>query len=87
MRMALTPEAKTFGCSGILQRIQSAPGELGLSDGGACRLCLVDIEGQKKLQASCLTRIEEGLVVRTDTPKLIRQRKLILEPTGKALSN
>lgn len=51
----------------------------GLSDVGACRLCLVEIEGQKKLQASCLTPIEEGMVVRTDTPKLLRQRKLILE--------
>jgi bidirectional [NiFe] hydrogenase diaphorase subunit len=51
----------------------------GLSDPGACRLCLVEIEGQKKLQASCLTRIEEGMVVRTSTPKLERQRKLIVE--------
>ncbi len=51
----------------------------GLSDIGACRLCLVEIEGQKKFQASCLTRIEEGMVVHTDTPKLVRQRKLILE--------
>jgi bidirectional [NiFe] hydrogenase diaphorase subunit len=51
----------------------------GLSDPGACRLCLVEIEGQKKQQAACLTRIEEGMVVRTATPKLERQRKLIVE--------
>jgi bidirectional [NiFe] hydrogenase diaphorase subunit len=51
----------------------------GLSDPGACRLCLVEIEGQKKLQASCLTHIQEGMVVRTSTPKLERQRKLIVE--------
>ena len=30
----------------------------GLSDVGACRLCLVEIEGQKKLQAACLTPVE-----------------------------
>lgn len=51
----------------------------GISNPGACRLCLVEIEGQRKLQAACLTRIEEGMVVRTSTPKLQRQRKLIIE--------
>jgi len=51
----------------------------GLSDAGACRLCLVEIEGQRRLQAACLTRIEEGMVVRTNTPTLQRQRRLIVE--------
>lgn len=51
----------------------------GLSDVGACRLCMVEVEGQKKLQASCLTPVEEGMVVRTDTPKLKSHRKLIVE--------
>lgn len=51
----------------------------GLSDVGACRLCLVEIEGQKKLQASCLTLIEEGMVVHTDTPRLREYQKLIIE--------
>jgi bidirectional [NiFe] hydrogenase diaphorase subunit len=51
----------------------------GISDAGACRLCLVEIEGQKKLQASCLTAVEEGMVVHTDTPKLRAHRRLIVE--------
>jgi bidirectional [NiFe] hydrogenase diaphorase subunit len=51
----------------------------GISDVGACRLCLVEVEGQKKLQASCLTPVGEGLVVRTDTPKLRAHRRLIVE--------
>lgn len=51
----------------------------GLSDVGACRLCLVEIEGQKKLQPSCLTKVAEEMVVRTATPKLRAQRKLIVE--------
>jgi bidirectional [NiFe] hydrogenase diaphorase subunit len=51
----------------------------GLSDVGACRLCLVEIEGQKKLQASCLTAVEEGMVVHTDTAKLRAHRRLIVE--------
>ena len=51
----------------------------GLTDVGACRLCLVEIEGQRRLQASCLTPVQEGMVVRTDTDKLRAHRKLIVE--------
>jgi bidirectional [NiFe] hydrogenase diaphorase subunit len=51
----------------------------GLSDVGACRLCMVEVEGQKRLQASCLTPVREGMVVRTDTARLRSHRKLIVE--------
>jgi bidirectional [NiFe] hydrogenase diaphorase subunit len=51
----------------------------GLSEAGACRLCLVEVEGRKSLQASCLTPVAEGMVVRTNTEVLRRHRKLILE--------
>lgn len=51
----------------------------GLKDVGSCRLCLVEIEGQKKLQPACLTKVAEDMVVRTKTPALRAQRKLILE--------
>jgi bidirectional [NiFe] hydrogenase diaphorase subunit len=51
----------------------------GLSEVGACRLCLVEIEGQKKLQAACVATIEEGMVVHTDTERLRLHRKLIVE--------
>jgi bidirectional [NiFe] hydrogenase diaphorase subunit len=51
----------------------------GLADAGACRLCLVEIEGQKKLQPSCITKVAEDMVVRTDTPALRAYRKLIVE--------
>ena len=51
----------------------------GLSDVGACRLCLVEIEGQKKLQPSCLAKVGEGMVVRIQTPQLREYRKLIVE--------
>src|SRR5271165_3712172 len=51
----------------------------GLSDPGACRLCLVEIEGQKKLQPSCLTKVAEDMVVRTNTEGLQRHRRLIVE--------
>jgi len=51
----------------------------GLSDVGACRLCMVEVEGQKRLQAACLTLAQEGIIVRTDTPRLRSHRKLIVE--------
>ena len=51
----------------------------GLPDVGACRLCLVEIDGQKKLQPSCITKVAEDMVVRTDTPALRAYRKLIVE--------
>jgi bidirectional [NiFe] hydrogenase diaphorase subunit len=51
----------------------------GLSDVAACRLCLVEVEGQKKLQASCITKVVEDMVVRTSTPALQAHRKLIVE--------
>ena len=51
----------------------------GASEAGACRLCLVEINGRPKLQASCVTRAAENMVVRTDTPKLVEYRRMILE--------
>jgi len=51
----------------------------GLSDVGACRLCLVEIQGQRKLQPSCLTKVAPDMVVRTNTPQLHEYRKLIVE--------
>jgi bidirectional [NiFe] hydrogenase diaphorase subunit len=51
----------------------------GISEVGACRLCLVEIEGQGKLVASCRTQVQEGMVVRTDTARLQAHRRLIVE--------
>src|SRR3974377_2300729 len=51
----------------------------GLSDVGACRLCLGEIEGQKKVQPACLTKVAEDMVVRTNSDRLREYRKLIVE--------
>ena len=42
---------------------------------GGCRVCLVEIERMPKLQTSCTTRVAEGMVVRTNTPKVIKARQ------------
>jgi NADH-quinone oxidoreductase chain G len=46
---------------------------------GGCRLCIVEVEGQRKLLASCSTPAEQGMIVSTETPKLSKARKTILE--------
>ena len=51
----------------------------GLSEVGACRLCLVEVEHRPKLQAACMTKVEEGMVVQTQTDALREQRKMVVE--------
>jgi bidirectional [NiFe] hydrogenase diaphorase subunit len=51
----------------------------GLSDVGACRLCLVEIKGQNKLLPACVTTVQEGMEISTGTERLKSHRRLILE--------
>ena len=46
---------------------------------GSCRLCLVEIEGRAGTPASCTTPVAEGMVVRTQTERLKRLRKGVME--------
>ncbi|HKI50623.1 MAG TPA: molybdopterin-dependent oxidoreductase [Geothermobacteraceae bacterium] len=50
-----------------------------VSPTGACRICVVDIEGVDKPMAACHTVAIEGMVVTTQTPKLNQIRKQIVE--------
>jgi formate dehydrogenase alpha subunit len=50
-----------------------------LTPTGGCRLCVVDIEGQRGLQTSCTRIAEEGMVVTTENPTIRRVRKTVLE--------
>jgi NADH-quinone oxidoreductase subunit G len=51
----------------------------GLSLQGACRMCLVEIEKMPKMQTACTTPIAEGMVVQTETEKVVQARKSTLE--------
>jgi bidirectional [NiFe] hydrogenase diaphorase subunit len=51
----------------------------GLSVWGACRLCMVEVGEQGRLQAACSTRAAEGMKVLTDTERLRRYRRTIVE--------
>jgi formate dehydrogenase major subunit len=46
---------------------------------GSCRLCLIEIDGRKGTPASCTTPVEQGMVVRTQTPHLAKLRKGVME--------
>src|SRR5499433_1007699 len=46
---------------------------------GSCRLCLVEIEGRKGTPASCTTPVEPGMKVRTQTAKLGKLRRNVME--------
>ncbi|QEX14878.1 formate dehydrogenase subunit alpha [Hypericibacter terrae] len=46
---------------------------------GSCRLCLVEIEGRRGTPASCTTPVEPGMKVKTQTPRLEKLRKGVME--------
>lgn len=46
---------------------------------GACRLCVVEIEGRPRLAASCAYPVEEGIEVKTASPRVLKARKLTME--------
>ncbi|TNF55183.1 2Fe-2S iron-sulfur cluster binding domain-containing protein [bacterium] len=46
---------------------------------GACRLCLVEVEGGKGPVVGCITRVKEGMVVNTTSEKLQEMRKFVID--------
>ncbi len=46
---------------------------------GACRLCVVEVEGSRTLVGSCHTPITEGMVVYTHSPKVLQTRRILVE--------
>lgn len=51
----------------------------GVTDIGACRLCLVEIGGSKKLLPACVTQVAEGMDIQTNTPRLQEYRRMVVE--------
>ncbi len=46
---------------------------------GNCRACMVEIEGERTLAASCIREPQEGMVVKTDTARAENARKMVVE--------
>lgn len=51
----------------------------GLSGVGACRLCLVEVVGQPRLLPACVTPVQEGMVIITQSERLADYRRMLLE--------
>jgi formate dehydrogenase major subunit len=50
-----------------------------LTNWGACRICLVEVEKQRTLQPACTFPVTEGMVVHTESEKAVDSRKFVLE--------
>lgn len=50
-----------------------------INEVGACRMCIIEVEGMRGYPTACTTKVQEGMVVRTTTKDLIENRKNTLE--------
>ncbi|MGZ6237822.1 MAG: 2Fe-2S iron-sulfur cluster-binding protein, partial [Syntrophales bacterium] len=46
---------------------------------GACRICVVEVKGQRTLITACTFPISEGMEIQTESPQVIQARKLVLD--------
>jgi bidirectional [NiFe] hydrogenase diaphorase subunit len=51
----------------------------GLTEVGACRVCLVEIKGNPKLLPACVTKVQEGMEVLVNSERLTNYRRVIVE--------
>jgi len=50
-----------------------------LNPSSSCRMCLVEVVGEKDLKTSCSLQVEDGMEVLTDSPRIEKARKINLE--------
>lgn len=50
----------------------------GIHDTYSCRICVVEVEGAKTLLPACVTKVAEGMVVRTNTEAVLTARRMII---------
>jgi len=46
---------------------------------GGCRICVVEVEGRRNLAPSCSTKVAEGMVIRTNSMRVINARRTVME--------
>ena len=54
-------------------------GEIGYRPDGNCRACMVEIEGERTLAASCIRKPTDNMVVKSTNPRSLRARKMVME--------
>ncbi|KAI4453948.1 nadh-quinone oxidoreductase subunit f [Holotrichia oblita] len=67
---------KCIGC-GLCKR--ACPANAGICNDGSCRVCVVEVKGSKNLVTSCFATVKEGMEVFTNTPSVIKSRKMTIE--------
>lgn len=50
-----------------------------LSPTGACRICVVEVEGKENLVTSCSHPVEESMRIKTHSPRVVKARKTLVE--------
>src|SRR5215831_2685016 len=50
-----------------------------------CRVCVVEVEGSRTLVPACSRKVEPGMSVKTDSPRVRLSRKLVLEFLGSSV--
>ncbi len=50
-----------------------------VNEPASCRVCVVEVEGMRNLVTSCSTKVKDGMVVKTNTPKVLLARKTAIE--------
>ena len=56
-----------------------------ITPANACRVCVVELEGSRTLVPACSRRAETAMVVHTDTERVVRSRRLVLELLGSSV--
>lgn len=51
----------------------------GVHQFGSCRICVVEVEGAKTLIPSCMAKVEEGMVIHTNSDRVRKARKVLYE--------
>lgn len=46
---------------------------------GDCRMCVVEVEGKRNFATACIQKVEDGMIVRTNTEQVIEARRLVLD--------
>ena len=50
-----------------------------INEVGECRMCIVEIEGRRGFATSCIQKVEEGMIVHTNTPEVLEARRVVLD--------
>ena len=51
----------------------------GMRPDGNCRVCVVEIEGERTLQPSCIRKVNDGMVINTENERVVHSQKVVIE--------